>query len=799
MNIAIPVRTFLVVFLCAAKALAASEASATQPKTGPVTSDEDLIASFDFSVPGMAAVKAAADRHDLSAVKEAYLAFRRTASTAKYTVMPKDQPPKAVATTDTLGDEVCRHWIRNSYNFEPRAADMGVVFDWLHNPTVKGTPGYTDEWTTCVISRTPFWQTLGEAYWKTRDEKYVREWVAQLTDFAAKNRADVRGSLLWRTLDTGIRTSWTWPNVYYRCLNSPSFTADANWTFAKLIRDSGNLLANGLSFPSRTGNWVTVECGGLYTLGALFPELQSSTAWRKTAIDRLSGEADRMFPPDGFEVELTPNYHYVAMSGFVRVYGLAKLNDLPVPDAYRSKMLSMYQAPIMVMDQSGNAVSTNDSALINVAKEARDNGLKLFPDDPLLNWAASGGKRGTQPPLSSYLPYAGFYAMRGGWKPEDTFLFFRGGPTGVGHEHEDMLQITLRAGNKSLLIDPGNYAYDHSEFRRYVMNTEAHNTIIVDGKGQHRGPSKAPATQPVNNPWVISPLFDYVAATYDSGYQKNVYDGTRTYTPSRWVGDVDRSVTHTRHVLFLKPDYALLLDTLDGTGEHTFDAHFHLDAPSARIDTARQAAFSRNDGDVQLGLYALDNDHLQTDIVQGQKDPMLGWWPEQQRAIPTIRFRKTQAAPATFATFLHPYRGTEPAFTSAVLKTSDASVWTQSLHTSAEDIDVAINKSSKSAAFDLTSDFLGLIHIDAAGFVARKSRQSGVLELGGWGIRAFRSADIDFQLATPASLVWRLKDKDLQIYNAGPNPVKLMLSRLVPTEVQLMPGVWTTLSSTAGD
>ena len=311
----------------------------------------------------------------------------------------------------------------------------------------------------------------------------------------------------------------------------------------------------------------------------------------------------------------------------------------------------MYRAAVEVMDQSGNDVPTNDSKILSASLEAGA-GLKLG-DDPLLAWAASHGQTGQAPPYSSALPYAGFYAMRGGWKRDDTFLFFRAGPTGIGHQHEDMLEVVMRAWNKTLLFDPGTYPYDNSDWRRFSLGAASHNTIIVDGKWQHRGATKPPVSKPTGNPWVTTPLFDYVAGTYDAGYQLSIHR-SRPFDPQTWKGKPDTSVSHTRRVVFLRPYYALVVDTLDGTGTHTFDAHFHLDAPAAHLDPATQSAFSENAGGAQLGLFPLERENLAVDIVQGQQQPLLGWMPLGHRPIPTIRFRKQQAAPAIFATFLYP-------------------------------------------------------------------------------------------------------------------------------------------------
>ncbi|MEJ0001556.1 MAG: hypothetical protein WDO13_21935 [Verrucomicrobiota bacterium] len=106
---------------------------------------------------------------------------------------------------------------------------------------------------------------------------------------------------------------------------------------------------------------------------------------------------------------------------------MAKLNNLEVPDSFRTRIMQMYRAPVLVMDQSGHAVPTNDSVPVDVTHKAAE-GLQLG-DDPLLAWAASHGEKGQAPPDSDALPYAGFYAMRGGWDRDDAFLFFRSGPT----------------------------------------------------------------------------------------------------------------------------------------------------------------------------------------------------------------------------------------------------------------------------------------------------------------------------------------------------------------------------------
>jgi hypothetical protein len=277
------------------------------------TTDSEMLQELDFSIPGMEQVKSAEERNDLEGVKAAYLHYRRTMTSTRWYVMPSEMP-QATAKDDATGDEILHHIIRDyAYgNFNKKPVNMGADFDWTYNPLPRSNPSYSDEWTWCGISRTQFWRKLADAYWKTHDEEYAREWVKELFDFAAKEPLTDAGRggqiSLWRTLDASIRANETWPYAYYHMIDSPAFTPEAQWVYLKLMRDHAMLLERGLREPGRMGNWVASESYGLYTIGLLFPELKRSSEWRKLAIERIMHEMNTVVPPDGFEAELTPNY-----------------------------------------------------------------------------------------------------------------------------------------------------------------------------------------------------------------------------------------------------------------------------------------------------------------------------------------------------------------------------------------------------------------------------------------------------------------------------------------------------------
>jgi len=244
--------------------------------------------------------------------------------------------------------------------------------------------------------------------------------------------------------------------------------------------------------------------------------------------------------------------------------------------------------------------------------------------------------------------------MRSGWKRDDAYLMFEAGPYGTGHQHEDKLGLFLYAHGRILLNEAGTYTYDRSKWRRYALSTESHNTIMVDGMPQHRRGLRETyeGAEPLAGNWVTTPTFDWATGAYTEGYG-----------PER-----DRSVSHERTVIFVRPDYFVVLDRLLGTGAHTYSNMFHLDSDEASVDGDTLVVRTQEEGRANLALVPADRDGLTVRIVKGQEEPVQGWIPrENHRAVPTPIYEKTGPCPQTFTTLLVPYPAGRPLPASAEL------------------------------------------------------------------------------------------------------------------------------------
>lgn len=51
-----------------------------------------------------------------------------------------------------------------------------------------------------------------------------------------------------------------------------------------------------------------------------------------------------------------------------------------------------------------------------------------------------------------------------------------------GHSHADTFSFELRVGRKPFIVDTGVSTYDKNEYRQHERSTDAHNTVVVNGK-----------------------------------------------------------------------------------------------------------------------------------------------------------------------------------------------------------------------------------------------------------------------------------------------------------------------------
>ena len=455
------------------------------------------------------------------------------------------------------------------------------------------------------------------------------------------------GHYAWQTLTTGIRLANTWPDALYRCLDSEAFTPEVLTAMVKSIGEQARHLVR---WPSG-GNWLTAESNGLFTAGMLFPEFKEAGQWRATAIERLYRQLDDEVYPDGMEYELAAGYNNWVVSEFAHIIELADLNDLrgEMPADFQARIEKMYDYQLHASMPNGAIPGLNDSGNASVVTSLAD-GFKLFPHRTDFEYVASNRGRGTVPvKLSVAFPYSGHHVMRSGWDADATYLLHDIAPFGYGHQHEDKLHFVLWAHGRQLVLDPGNFSYDRSRWRKYVLATYGHNTVMVDGQGQNRRGKRETYFWP--RPWSTpSPAgsdarwFSSEQCDYSSGVYADVYG------PQQAI-----DVRHTRQVIYLKqPNLFVITDALvpaDG-GQHAYEALFHLDSEEATVAEG-DVVSTVNQGQANLSITPMGTSGVQ--IVKGKEDePVQGWSNGPWRAVPTAIYSSAGTGTLRMAFVMEP-------------------------------------------------------------------------------------------------------------------------------------------------
>ena len=144
------------------------------------------------------------------------------------------------------------------------------------------------------------------------------------------------------------------------------------------------------------------------------------------------------------------------------------------------------------------------------------------------------------------------------------------GPYYAGHQHPDQNSFVIHAYGEKLAIDGGYYDwYGSPHFKAYSMQTLAHNTLLVDGRGQASRTAGADGR---------------VAAYFDSpGYGYAVGDASKPEVYGGLLGQFDR------RILFIKPGFVVVHDLVASTRETAkYDWMLHAIVP-IEIDARRQS------------------------------------------------------------------------------------------------------------------------------------------------------------------------------------------------------------------
>jgi hypothetical protein len=488
--------------------------------------------------------------------------------------------------------------------------------------------------------------TLGQGFFLLGEERYAQECVGQWLDWEEQN-PHLRGINWASSLEVAFR-AWSWVWAIHLLLGSAALDGARLGAMLASIGRHADFVASSLSTYFSPNTHLLGEGFALFVIGSMFPELKGAHDWYDTGRRIVVEEIENQVFPDGAHREQSSYYHRYAVDFFLYAAILADRNGFPFPASYRERLQRMLEFTLHTSGVDGQDWMTGDAdggrVLALAPRDPRSQRASLgvaalyfrrgdfrwvagsLPEEALWLFGPVAAAEFEQLPrespgeVSRLFPDAGLAIMRSGWDESSRILLFDAGPQGMhacGHGHADALQVLCAAGGKRWLIDPGTFVYTSSKpWRDFFRSTRAHNTVVVDGRDQAR-PIDVFKWRNIPDVrlerWASLRTLDLAVASHN-GY-------------ARWPG----AVVHRRTVVFVKPDYWLVVDDILGGGTHDLDCYFHF-PPGTEITRSEDRWMARS-GESHF-LLATTGPALQWDLITGARPEnngrtgIQGWYSE---------------------------------------------------------------------------------------------------------------------------------------------------------------------------
>ena len=420
-------------------------------------------------------------------------------------------------------DKICEHYF-DLLGSGP--VQLGWPIDWhtdfksgfrwnplLHHTEIRPAsyPGGYDLKVPWELSRCQHFPWLGQAYWLTGDEKYAREFRAEVEDWITQNTPEF--GVNWAcSMDIAIRAvSWLWGYAFFQA--SPVLDDDFKVTFCKSLLCHGrHIMANLERTFTFSGNHYLSDIVGLIYLGMLLPEFKESKTWREFGLKELETEMFKQVYPDGGDFEASTSYHRLATELFLSATLLARLNGHNFSEKFMERLEKMLEFIYQITKPDGTIplIGDQDNGRLHRLKVWNDESLEWKNFQPILaigcilfenmkwgkaadlHWEEAIWFFGTEA-LLAYKecirnPYVqmqstgfedtGLYIMRS----DDIYAAIDLGPVGQngygGHAHNDTLSFELSASGQTWIQDSGTYVYTSDyKARNLFRSTGFHNTL----------------------------------------------------------------------------------------------------------------------------------------------------------------------------------------------------------------------------------------------------------------------------------------------------------------------------------
>lgn len=558
------------------------------------------------------------------------------------------------------------------WHLDPISGRQAPQVHWsLLKPLDASTVG--DSKVVWELNRHQWLVGLAQAYRLTGDPKYAETATRYWRSWLDANPPGC--GINWASsLEASLRLiAWCWTLALMK--DAEALTPELFGAIVTSIEAHATHIERYLSYYFSPNTHLTGEALGLLYAGVVFREFKAAARWRRLAARLLAQESERQVLPDGVYFEQSTCYQRYTIDIYLHYLVLSTIAGCPPPAAVVDRLRRMVDFLVAIRRPDGEMPSLgdgDDGALLPLGRHRAADCRAMFSTaaallrEPAYHWAAGGpapetvwmlgadeirwllAERSAPPDeaASRVFPAGGYAVMRSGWSSTDHYLLFDTGPLGchvsAAHGHADLLSLQCSVFGQPFLVDAGTGCYTGDVLlRNHFRSSALHSTVTVDGvsQAQPAGPfgwQSRPSGR--LRCWTSNPRYDFADAEHDA------------------YCALPHPVVHRRRVLFVKPDYWVLVDDLSGAGTHVVELRFQFAPIDVELDASGLARATR-DGRHGLLVQAFGGAPLAADIRQGGLAPFEGWVSPaygQRTPAPVLVYTAPAATPLRIVTLLWP-------------------------------------------------------------------------------------------------------------------------------------------------
>jgi len=504
--------------------------------------------------------------------------------------------------------------------FAALSFDCGFPPRWFQNPVTGqsvspqqswthmrfASPAYGDLKFILEPSRFLFVYPLVRAYALSADERFPQAFWNALEDWT-RHSPPMAGPLWICGQESSLRIL-ALSFALHAFIQSPSTTSERVNLLVSMIAAHAWRTAQTLGYArSQRSNHLISEAVGLWTAGTLYPELPEAQVWRNLGSHLLHEAVLDQITPQGASQQHSFNYQRMILHLLLWTLRLAEIHAAPLHDDIPQRtqaawdFLRAWVDPISGL--APNYGSDDGSLILPLALGPHRDFRPLLqlgavvlrrPALPSGPWDEAALWFGVQPAIAEKTtstfhpsPSTGYFRLGN----ENSWALIRTGHYTRRPFQADQLHVDLWWQGLNLARDAGTYLYNGpAPWNNALAGTAVHNTVTVDRQDQMRRAGR----------------FLWVGWAQASG---RVYASPDSACADCFAGEHDGykrfGVTHRRMVRWLAGSGWVIVDDIQGTGEHDVRLHWLVaDLPFAVADASSQVVFQADHSRIRWNIFS---------------------------------------------------------------------------------------------------------------------------------------------------------------------------------------------------